>query len=201
MKYLVISIFCLTLSTNSFAAKSKYTFENITMTMGNWFENFKEVQTSSSGNTDNYEIAPYISLSSDYKLNVKYALIPELGWVITRDAGDSRIQKNLFFTKLDMAYYVTKKFRLRAGTSLMILNIKGQGGEKSLSNGDGQDTYFIPSESRTALNQTLDFAAEFLIEKISIRAGAYIYAFIDSNERMITYSTSVSYLYPIGGSK
>jgi hypothetical protein len=196
MNLVITLIITLTLSSNLFAAKNKNLFKNITLTMGNWFENFKEVQTDSNGSTDNYKIAPYFSLSMDYKYNTDFTIIPELGWVITRKAGDSKIKKNLFFTKIDLAYYVKDNFRLRAGTSLMILNISGSGGEKTLPNGDGQDTYYLPSENRTALNQTLDFGIEYIIERFSIRGSSYMYAFIDSKERMTTYSTSISYLLP-----
>lgn len=199
MKKYLLLLFILTLSANyTYAKDNKYIFENVTMTMGNWFENFKEVQTDAKGNKDNFDVAPYFSLAVDYKYNTDFTIIPEIGWVVSREAGDSRIKKNLFFTRIDLAYYVKENFRLRAGTSLMILNISGEGGEKNLPNGDGEDTYYIPSERRTALNQTLDLGLEFIIDRISIRGGAYIYAFIDSNERMITYSTSLSYLFPLG---
>jgi hypothetical protein len=197
MKSIIVYIIFLTLSSNSFAGFDKSKFENITLTMGNWFENFKEVQTDSNGNKDNFEVAPYFSFAMDYKYNPKFTIIPEIGWIVSREAGNSKIKKNLFFTKIDLAYYLKDNIRIRAGTSLMILNITGSGGETALPNGDGQDTYFIPSERRTALNQTLDLGVEYIIDRISVRAGSYIYAFADSQERMITYSTSISYLLPL----
>ena len=98
---------------------------------------------------------------------------------------------------MDAAYLYNDNLRLRAGTSLMILTLSGNGGEESLPNGDSNETYYIPTERRTALNQTLDFGVEYLIDRISIRGQAYIYAWLDSNERIITYSTSLSYLIPI----
>jgi hypothetical protein len=197
MKSIIVYLIFLTLSSNLLASTNQSKFQNITLTMGNWFENFKEVQTDSNGNTNNFEVAPFFSFAMDYKYNPKFTVIPEIGWVVSRDAGTSKIKKNLFFTKIDIAYYLKENLRLRAGTSLMILNISGNGGEKKLPNGDGEDTYFLPTERRTALNQTLDLGIEYIIDRISIRGGSFIYAFTDSDERMITYSTSISYLLPL----
>ena len=197
MKSIIVKLIFLTLSSNLLASTNPSKFQNITLTMGNWFENFKEVQTDSNGNTNNFKVAPFFSFAMDYKYNPKFTIIPEIGWVVSRDAGNSKIKKNLFFTKIDVAYSLKENLRLRAGTSLMILNISGNGGEETLPNGDGEDTYFLPTERRTALNQTLDLGVEYIMDRISIRAVSFIYAFIDSDERMITYSTSISYLLPL----
>ena len=183
----------LIISFQTLASENKYIFENIYLGGGNWFENFKAVQTDAKGNTDDFEVAPFFSVAMDYKYRPKWYLAPEIGWVVSRKANSSRISKNLFFIRTDIAYNYTDKFKLKAGTSLMILNISGDGGEEKLPNGDGQDTYFLPSERRTALNQTLDFGLEYLFDKVALRGNAYIYAFIDSEERMVTYSLSLHY--------
>lgn len=189
-----ILLFFVSTATWAKDTKNKYIFKNLNLTVGNWFENFKSVQTNSSGSSDNYEVAPFFSLGLDYFYTEKWYIVPEMGWVVSRNANDSRISKNLFFIKTDVAYQYTENFRLRAGTSLMILNISGDGGEENLPNGDGEDTYFIPSERRTALNQTLDLGVEYKMDKFSLRANSYIYAFLESEERMITYSLSLSYI-------
>ena len=179
-------------------AKDKmWRFDNLTLTGGNWFDSYKQVQTDVNGGTQGFEVAPYFATSVDYFFREKWVAIPEIGWVVQREAGDKRISKNLFFIRMDAAYLYNDHFRLRVGTSMMILNISGNGGEEELPNGDGNETYYIPSERRTALNQTLDFGVEYIIDRISIRGQAYIYAWLDTDERIITYSTSISYLIPI----
>jgi hypothetical protein len=196
-KRLLITLFLVILTLPALAKDQLWRFDNVTLTAGNWFDNYKQVQTSKSGSTQGFEVAPYFSTSIDYYFHEKWIAIPEIGWVVQREAGDDRISKNLFFIRTDAAYYLTPKFRLRAGTSLMILNISGNGGEATLPNGDSEETYYIPTERRTALNQTLDFGAEYIVDRISIRAMAYVYAWLDEEERMITYSTSLSYLIPL----
>lgn len=197
MKKIIFSALFLLLSFTATAEDKMWRFDNVTITGGNWFDNYKQVQTSASGSKQGFEVAPYFSTSIDYYLKDKWLAIPELGWVVQRHAGDSRISKNLFFMRMDAAYLYNENLRLRVGTSLMILNISGNGGEETLQNGDGKETYYIPTERRTALNQTLDFGVEYIFDRISIRGQAYIYAWIDSNERLITYSTSLSYLIPL----
>lgn len=197
MKKLMISALFLLLSFTALGKDQMWRFDNVTLTGGNWFDNYKQVQTSSSGSTQGFEVAPYFSAAIDYYISEKWVAIPELGWVVQRNAGDNRIKKNLFFMRMDAAYLYNDNLRLRVGTSLMILNISGKGGEEILPNGDNDETYYIPTERRTALNQTLDFGIEYIIDRISIRGQAYVYAWLDSNERLITYSTSLSYLIPI----
>ncbi len=197
MKKLIISALFLIVSLQAFAKDQMWRFDNVTLTAGNWFDNYKQVQTNASGSNQGFEVTPYFGTSIDYYFRENWVAIPELGWVVQRDAGDDRISKNLFFLRMDAAYLYNDHLRLRAGTSLMILNISGNGGEETLPNGDGEETYYVPTERRTALNQTLDFGVEYIIERVSIRGQAYIYAWLDSNERIITYSTSISYLIPI----
>jgi len=184
-------------SLNVFALDKPYIFDNVTVTFGNWFENYKQVQTDVDGGTSDIEIAPYFSVAMDYAWKYDLFIIPEIGYVVQREAGTSKISKNLFFIRGDIGYYVKDWFRLRAGTSLMILTIKGNGGETTLPNGGGSETYYVPTERRTALNQTLDFGMDFIHDKISLRFQSYIYAFMDTDERMISYSTSLSYLIPL----
>lgn len=197
MKKELYGLIFLIFSMHAMAKDQLWHFDNVTLTAGNWMDNYKQVQTSANGGTSGFKVAPYFAASIDYYVHEKWVAIPEIGWVVQREAGDSRISKNLFFIRTDMAYYLTPELRLRAGTSFMILNIGGNGGEETLPNGDSNETYFVPSERRTALNQTLDFGAEYIIDRISIRAGAYIYSWFDDDERIITYSTSLSYLIPI----
>lgn len=197
MKKLIFSTIILMVSFHSLAKDQMWHFDNVTLTGGNWFDNYKQVQTSSSGSSKGFEVAPYFATSIDYYFMEKWVAIPELGWVVQRKAGDDRISKNLFFLRVDAAYLYNDNLRFRFGTSLMILNISGNGGEETLPNGDDEEVYYVPSERRTALNQTLDFGVEYIIDRISIRGQAYLYAWLDSNERLITYSTSLSYLIPI----
>lgn len=197
MKKLIFTTFFLIITFNAVAKGQMWRFDNVTITGGNWFDNYKQVQTNASGGNQGFEVAPYFSAAIDYYILEKWITIPEIGWVVQRSAGDDKISKNLFFIRMDAAYLFNDNLRLRVGSSLMILNMSGNGGEQTLPNGDSEETYYVPTERRTALNQTIDFGAEYIIDRISIRAQAYIYAWLNTDERLITYSTSVSYLIPI----
>jgi hypothetical protein len=183
--------------------KSRFMFDNVTLTFGNWMEFIGDIQTNKSGTRNSFfdfDLNPYFAVAVDYPLKeqwAKWSLIPEIGYVVQRDADDSRIKKNLFFVRADAAYKLNDWLRLRAGTSLMILNISGRGGEETLPNANTTEVYYMPSERRTALNQTLDFGVEAIKDRMSARLSSYIYAWNESEERMITYSLSLSYLIPL----
>lgn len=179
---------------------SEYLFNNIIVSFGNWMEFVDDVQITKGGTKNSLflsQYTPYFSISVDYPFKENWGLIPEIGYVVQREAADSRISKNLFFVRSDVAYLYNKWLRLRAGTSLMILNITGTGGEETLPNGDSTETYFIPSQRRTALNQTLDFGIEGIYDRLSLRLGSYIYAWNENADRMVTYSFSLNYLIPL----
>ena len=179
---------------------SEHLFNNVTVSFGNWMEFVGDVQITKGGTKNSFlntQYTPYFSIAVDYPIQGKWSVMPELGYVIRREAADSRIKKNLFFIRTDVAYLYNKWLKLRAGTSLMILNITGTGGEETLPNADSSETYFIPSQRRTALNQTLDFAVEGIYDRVSLKLGSYIYAWNEDSDRTISYSLSFNYLIPL----
>lgn len=186
------------------ASKAKksnnYLFNNVTVSFGNWMEFVGDVQITKGGTKNSLfhsQYTPYFSFAVDYPIKDKWSLMPELGYVIQREAGDSRIKKNLFFIRTDIAYLLKKWLKLRVGSSLMILNITGNGGEKTLPNAGSSEVYFLPSQRRTALNQTLDFAVETIYDRLSLKFASYIYAWNEEPDRMVSYSISLNYLIPL----
>ncbi len=189
---LILLLVCLSSKVTAFDIKSP---ETIGFNFGTWLENYAQVQDDTNGGVnDHFELTPYFGINAVYSLPYQLEFVHETGYVIQRTSEE--ISKNLFFFKFDLAYRATEWVRLRAGTSFMMLMISADGGEDTLRNGSGTETYYIPEERRTSYNQTLDFGAEFLYEKISFKLQNYIYAFTNSDQRMTTYSLSVNYNVP-----
>ena len=177
-----------------------YLFNNVTVSFGSWKEFVGDIQITKGGTKNTFlhsQYTPYFSVAVDYPLKDLWSLMPELGYVIQRQAGDSKITKNLFFIRSDVAYLMKKWLKLRFGTSLMILNITGIGGEKTLPNAGSSEVYFLPSQRRTALNQTLDFAVETIYDRMSLKFASYIYAWNEDTDRMTSFSISLNYLIPL----
>ena len=80
---------------------------------------------------------------------------------------------------------------------LFMITYSGDGSEKKLPNGNGEETYYSPSERRNVLNQTLDFGVEYMVKKTSLRLHSYVYSADKEEERLNSISLSLNYLIPI----
>ncbi len=195
MKILILlSILGLTTGLNAHAFGIS-SFKSAHLQLGTWLENYGQVQANRSGETNGFEITPYLSLGLEYDLQNKMSLLPEIGYVFQRT--DEAITKNQFLIRGDFAYQAHPNLRLRLGSSLIITSFAGDGGEDTLRNGNSTEVYYIPEERKNTYNQTLDFGVEYLQDRMSIKLQNYIFAWNEEEERMTTYSLSLNYFVPI----
>lgn len=187
----ILLIFLCSLSVTNIHAFDWKKFQTLNLQFGTWLENYQQIQGTRAGAKNGFEFVPYLALGSDYHWKQKFMLSPEIGYVLQRNS--EAIRKNQFFIRGDLSYLPQDWLKLKIGTSLMVLMISGDGGEDTLPNGDSTETYYIPDERRTALNQTLDFGIEASKDDYAGRLQTYIYAWNESEERMITYTLSFIY--------
>jgi len=193
-KSFAFTFFCL-FSFSSHALKLR-DFDQLQIQIGTWLENYAQVQTTPEGDVnDGFAFTPLISAGLTYKYKPQIQIIPEVGWVFQRT--QENVSKNIFLFRNDFAYVPKDWFKLRAGSSLIITSISGDGGEETLNNGTTTESYFIPEQRRNAFNQTLDFGIEFLHKNASLRFQTYFYAWNDSDERMYTHAMSFNYFIPV----
>lgn len=171
-------------------------FKNIGFNVGALTEFYNAIQTDTRGQKNKIDLDPMIGFSTDVELNKSWAVIPELNWVLPREAGD-KITRNLFMLRLDGGWKGGEWWRLRVGTSFMVNNIRGQGGTKAVRNGGGTSDFYIPPESKTSVNNTLDFGAELLYDAFSFRLQSYTYALFKSERRQVSYSLLLTYYYDL----
>ncbi|MFT6631022.1 MAG: hypothetical protein ACJAS4_000968 [Bacteriovoracaceae bacterium] len=195
MKKILIAILILSFNGNNAFAFGLKSFDKLNLQIGTWMENYQQVQGTQDGDKNGFQFAPYIGVGLEYKLKPQYLLTPEIGYIIQRTSDE--IKKNQFFLRADFAYLPNDWLRLKVGSSLMILMISGDGGEDTLPNGNSTETYYIPEERRTAYNQTLDFGLEVFNDNMSARFQSFIYAWNESEERLISYALSYNYFIPI----
>lgn len=177
----------------------KFLFKDLSLSAGNWYDYVGGVQTDKNGSTKqlyDLEFTPYIAISADYQLSSKWAIIPEIGYVIRREAGESKITKDLYFIRSDVAYLLSDNWRLRAGVSAMFLSIASSGGEETLKNGNSTETYYRPEERSTSINATFDLGAEYKVGNMSGRFHTYIFSPSDELKRKYTCSLSFNYHIP-----
>ncbi len=170
--------------------------KNVGFHVGSLTEFVGAVQVDDRGTKENFTLNPFLGFSTDVNLNNSWTWVPEINWVLPREAGDG-ITKNLFMVRADFAWEASDLYRLRIGTSLMVNNIRGQGGTKRMNNGSGTSEFYVPAESRTSVNNTLDLGGELFMEDFSLRFQTFIYALLRSDRRQYSYTLTLSYYYDL----
>ncbi|MFA7612839.1 MAG: hypothetical protein WCY48_01295 [Candidatus Caldatribacteriota bacterium] len=156
--------------------------------IGSHTQNYKEVQTDTSGEVNRFEFNPVLGAGLNIPLSDNWKLLPEFSWVLPEFNEDSRIIKNIFFFRADLAYTLTDWLWLRAGTSFAILNQHGRGGKTTLDNGTDTSEFYYPDENHSSINNTFDLGLEFLYNKWSFRLQTYTYQIFKEESRQISYS-------------
>ena len=174
----------------------------ITLNLGSHTEFFGAVQNDSSGGMRKWELAPIIGVGTRLKLPLdSFTFLPEFNWVLPRDAGTSKIMKNLFMFRGDIGYNPVDWFRLRVGSSLLLANQHGQGGSTNMNNGNSTAKFYYPDENRTSWNNTLDLGVELLPlffeepQNWSLRLQTYTYSVFREDRRQVSYSVFWTYTW------
>jgi hypothetical protein len=176
---------------NSFAQQ----FKDLGFHVGGHTEFYNAIQTDTNGATRKFDPKPLLGFSSEIELNPAWRLGPELLWVLPQ--GSDGVSKNLFMIRLDAIWMGGDWWRLRGGTSLMVNNIRGTGGSVTLENGGSTSEFYLPAESRTAINNTIDFGGELTLRDFAFRFQTYWYAPLKSDRRQMSYALVLSYYYDL----
>jgi hypothetical protein len=169
--------------------------ESIYFNLGSHTEFFNFVQTNSSGEVRKFELAPTIGAGMVLPWLPDWSFNPEINWVLPRTAGDNqRIIKNLWMLRADLAYQ-WQWLKLRAGTSVMWLNMHGRGGEVVVNNGNDTSTFYYPHENRSSLNNTFDLGAEMKWDDWSLRLQTYTYSLFQAEARQLSYSLFLTHYW------
>lgn len=173
--------------------------KNVGLTFGSFTEFYNAVQIDDSGGQNGHEFNPLLGISGDLKLSGHFILVPEILWVLPRNTSSDKVVENLFALRSDLGYFATDYLKLRIGTSIMINNIRGQGGSKMISNGNSESRFYAPNQSRTAINQTLDFGLDYIYQSFGARFQTYIYSVFKSEQRQVSYALALTYYYDLQG--
>lgn len=164
---------------------------------GSHTEFYNNIQNDSSGGVRKFDFAPTVGMSALFPLepgsNIR--LIPEFNWVLPQEAGSSRIIKNLFMFRGDVAYDPIDWFRLRVGTGVMLANQHGRGGSTDVSNGESTSVFYYPDENRSSMNNTFDVGFEGLYDNWSLRFQTYTYSLFDEQRRQYSYTLFLTYYW------
>lgn len=172
--------------------------DSIYFNFGNHTEFYNAVQVDDTGQMRKFQWAPTIGLGLNIPLAYSWRFIPEFNWVLPfSDSSNNKVMKNLFMFRADFGYDVLEWFRLRVGTSLMVLNQHGKGGTAQIDNGNSTSTFYYPDENHTSFNNTFDLGTEFIYEDWSARFQAYTYSLFKAERRQVSYSLFLTYKWDI----
>ncbi len=174
-------------------SKEDMFFNKYIFNFGAHTEFFNMIQIDDSGGMRKIDFAPTIGLGVSKPLDSQFSFLPEVNWVLPRNAGSSKIMKNLFMLRADFGYEPIEWLRLRFGTSLMWLNQHGKGGSTQMNNGNSTSTFYYPDENRSSLNNTLDLGVEAMMDAWSLRLQTYTYSVFKEQRRQLSYTLFVSY--------
>jgi opacity protein-like surface antigen len=174
--------------------------ESIYFNLGNHTNFYNNVQNDASGGTRKIEFGPTLGAGVGIPLNSDvWRFLTEFNWVLPQTSATSRIIKDLFMLRADFAYDPLKWLRIRAGSSLMLLNQHGRGGSTSLSNGNSQSTFYYPDENHSSFNNTVDLGVEFMPdENWALRLQTYTYSLFEADRRQVSYTIFLTYYWQQG---
>lgn len=156
--------------------------------LGSHTQNYNDIQTNSSGQTNKFEFNPTIGAGLNIPLSENWKFLPEASWVLPKFNEDSKIIKNIFFFRADFAYTLQDWMWLRVGTSFALLNQHGRGGKANLNNGNETTEFYYPDENHSSINNTIDLGVEFLYDHWSLRLQTYTYQIFKEESRQLSYS-------------
>lgn len=176
--------------------KNDSIFKGVNFSLGSHTEFYNAVQNNSSGGLRSFDFAPTFGVGTRLNVGWKhFSILPEINWVLPQLNEESRIIKNVFMLRSDLAYDLLEWFRLRVGTSVMWLNQQGRGGTAQVANGNTTSTFYYPDENRSSLNNTFDVGVEGMFDKYAVRFQTYTYSMLKPERRQLSYSILFTYYW------
>lgn len=177
-------------------AQGSSIIDSYVFNLGSHTDFYNSVQIDSSGGMRKIDFAPTIGFGLSIPTRYDFIFLPEINWVLPQEAGSSKIIKNHFMLRADMAYDPISWLRLRVGTSLMWLNQHDRGGSVQIRNGNDYSTFYYPDENRSSFNNTLDLGVEAFVHKsFSARLQTYVYSVFKQERRQVSYTLFLSYYW------
>lgn len=146
---------------------------------------------------------PYLSVHEYFNVSGKFFFIPEFGVTLKKSSygdkeasnanGGEASKRQLIFILANFSYMAGNGTHLRFGAGIFMTKISGDGGEVTRNNGASTATYFLPSESITSYNSTLNLGIEqFIMPKIAVKLETYAWNILDSTSRRFNFALALN---------
>jgi hypothetical protein len=146
----------------------------------------------------------YLSLNENFPIWGNIIFQPEFGMTLKKSSygdedtysgsGDEASKRQLMFLHFNFIYQNVSPVQLKGGFGIFMTKISGEGGTAIRRNGGTDATYFLPSESVTSYNNTLNLGVEsFLLPKTSLEFETYTWNILASESRRFSFSIGLNY--------
>ncbi len=147
---------------------------------------------------------PYLSVHELFPVMNNILFQPEFGLTLKKSSygdedtyngsGDEASKRQLMFLHLNFMYRNSSPVQFKGGVGFFMTKISGEGGAVTRRNGASDATYYLPSETVTSYNNTLNLGIEsFLLPKTSIEFESYTWDILSSESRRFSFSLGLNY--------
>ncbi|MGK0367531.1 MAG: hypothetical protein ACI9QD_000668 [Thermoproteota archaeon] len=181
---------------SSVATKSRW-FKPTALTIGfgTYSEFYHELQIDGNGSDNGVEFNPTIFLGIAAKTKLNLIVKPELILVLPQERGFGDLYKTTFILRSDIGKVIFKNFYLMVGSSLIVTNYYGSGGETMLNNASSTSPFYIPDQPSTSYNNTFDYGFEYQIKNYSFKFQVLNFQIFNSERKMSSYLVSLNYYW------
>ncbi len=166
---------------------------DVGLTLGNLTDFVGNVQVDENGKKNYYEFKPYMSFFIRHDFNEEFSIIPDIGLTYPMSGASPNTKKTIYMMRVDLGYRFYD-FMAKLGTALFVTQIKGAGGTEQLNNGSSSDEFYLPAESHSAHNYTINLGLEyFIIPQLSVKSELFAYSMFENISRQFSYAVALTY--------
>lgn len=195
IKYPTLKLCAVTALVYLLSITSIFAEENndLTFSLGNLCEHIGKIQTDENGSKNKCSFLPSLSTTFEYYILPDLAFAPQFGATIPKSGRDDNIKRMTLFALANVKYRA-EYVNLMAGTGFYITRISGPGGEATLNNGSGTDSFPLPKEAIYTRNFILNFGAGLDINhQWSTELYTYIFNTLESEDRSFSVGGNITY--------
>jgi hypothetical protein len=164
----------------------------------------KYTNSTDGGTESALSIWPYISVHEYFNIRNNVFFIPEVGMTFSNSSygeidalngnGDEASSRQMIFGLANFSLMLGKGTHFRFGGGVFITKISGDGGAVTRNNGASTATHYLPDETVSSYNSTLNLGLEkFVAPRMAIKLETYTWNVFDSTSIRFNFALAFNY--------
>ena len=168
---------------------------DLNFNISNLCEYVGKFQTNSNGKTNLCSFLPTFASSYEIPMTKEFSLSPQLGFTFPKSGRDENVSRLSIFLLMN-SKYKTKYLNFILGTGLFFTRISGPGGDSTLNNGTGSDSFPLPQDPVYSRNIILNVATEIdFNQEWSGMIYSYLFNVLSKDKRAFSLGLGFRYNY------